>query len=147
MKNFLKILLKKQKIFLWHLIERQKEKDKLEEQLAIAAVEEQIIKELYPDNNNQATMDKIFNENNIINKEDNNINKINEISPTEEQIIKLKIENEELKKHVDKRGKLIIDLKDRCNEQKNMINELVKKIENIKKFIPENAFKKGKKNK
>ena len=31
---------------------------------------------------------------------------------------KLKIENEELKKHVDKRRKLIIDLKDRCNKQK-----------------------------
>ena len=37
--------------------ERQKEKDKLEEQLTIAAVEEQIIKELCPDNSNQATMD------------------------------------------------------------------------------------------
>ena len=85
-----------------------------------------------------------FNDNNIINKVDNNINKINELSPTQEQIIKLKRENEELRKHVDKRGKLIIDLKDRCNEQKTMINELVKKIENIKKFIPENAFKKDK---
>ena len=41
--------------------QKQKEKDKLEEQLAIAAVEEQIIKDLYPNNSNQATMDKIFN--------------------------------------------------------------------------------------
>ena len=40
--------------------ERQKEKDKL----AIAAVEEKIIKELCHDNNNQVIMDKIFYEKN-----------------------------------------------------------------------------------
>ena len=48
---------------------KQKEKDKLEEQLAIAAVEEQIIKDLYPNNSNQATMDKIFYGDNNSNKE------------------------------------------------------------------------------
>ena len=68
----------------------------------------------------------------------------NKINPIQEQINKLKAENEYLKSHVDKKGKLINDLKDRCNEQKNMMNELVKKIENIKKFIPEESYRKNK---
>ena len=82
----------------------------------------------------------------ILNDNTNNIeNKdINEINPIQQQILKLKKENENLKSHVDKKGKLINDLKDRCNEQKNMINELAKKIENIKKFIPEASYRKNK---
>ena len=51
--------------------QKEKEQDKFEEQLAIAAVEEQIMKELYPNNNDQTTMDKIFNENKNNNKESN----------------------------------------------------------------------------
>ena len=82
----------------------------------------------------------------ILNDNTNNIeNKdINEINPIQQQILKLKKENEKLKSHVDKKGKLINDLKDRCNEQKNMVNELAKKIENIKKFIPEASYRKSK---
>ena len=80
---------------------------------------------------------------NMINAGNNN-NSNNILNPTQEQIIKLKLENEKLRNHVDRKGKLINDLKDRCHEQKGMINELIKKIENIKKFIPENSFRKDK---
>jgi len=79
--------------------------------------------------------------NNKINEFENN----NNINSTQDQINKLKKENEELQKHVDKKNKLIIDLKDRCNEQKSMIEELMKKIDNIKKFIPDSSYKKDRK--
>ena len=100
---------------------------------------------LINDNNcNNKNIEFKFNLNeNIINNVGNN-NNIKDLNPTQEQIIKLKIENEELRKHVDKKGRLINDLKDRCNEQKSMINELIKKIDNIKKFIPESSFRKDK---
>jgi hypothetical protein len=82
----------------------------------------------------------------------NNNNKINEMenhniinsNSTHEQINKLRYENEELKKHINKKNGVILNLKDRCNEQKSMIEELMKKIDNIKKFIPESAFRKDK---
>ena len=85
------------------------------------------------DINDQNKINIILNDNetNLENRD------INEINPIQEQILKLQKENERLKSNVDKKGKLIIDLKDRCDEQKNMMNILVKKIEHVKKFIPE----------
>jgi predicted RNase H-like nuclease (RuvC/YqgF family) len=75
----------------------------------------------------------------------NNIENNNSINTEQEQINKLKKENEELQKYVDKNNKIIFNLKDRCNEQKSMIEELMKKIDEIKKFIPENVLKMEKK--
>ena len=65
-------------------------------------------------------------------------------NPVQEEISKLKAENEELKQFIAKRKKLMIDLKERCNEQNSMMNEIMKKIDNIKKFIPENSYRKHK---
>ena len=53
----------------------------------------------------------------------------------------MKQENEKLRSSVDKRNKLINDLKDKCNEQKFMMAEMITKIDNIKKFIPEKSIK------
>ena len=64
-----------------------------------------------------------------------------EIDPIKERIIKMKQENEKLRSSVDKRNKLINDLKDKCNEQKFMMAEMITKIDNIKKFIPEKSIK------
>ena len=50
--------------------DKNKLNDKLEEKLAIAAVEEQIIKELCSNSNNQVNIDKIFNKEK--NEEENN---------------------------------------------------------------------------
>jgi predicted RNase H-like nuclease (RuvC/YqgF family) len=75
----------------------------------------------------------------------NNIENNNSINTEQEQINKLKKENEELQKYVDKNNKIIFNLKDRCHEQKSMIEELMKKIDEIKKFIPENVLKMEKK--
>ena len=92
------------------------------------------------DINDQNKINIILNDNetNLENRD------INEINPIQEQILKLQKENERLKSNVDKKGKLIIDLKDRCDEQKNMMNILVKKIEHVKKFIPEASYRKSK---
>ena len=66
---------------------------------------------------------------------------IKEIDPIQEEINKMKLENEKLKLSVKKRNKVISDLQDKCNEQHKMMKELITKIENIKKFIPEKTIK------
>ena len=53
----------------------------------------------------------------------------------------MKQENEKLRSSVAKRDKLILDFKDRCNEQIRMVATMTDKIENIKKFIPEKSIK------
>jgi len=80
-----------------------------------------------------------INENIINDFEDNNL-----INPEQEQINKLKLENEKLKKDMEKKNKLIIELRDICNEQKTTMAEIMSKIENLKKIIPESALKKSK---
>ena len=42
---------------------------------------------------------------------------------------------------VDKRNKLINDLKSQCEEQKYLMAEMITKIDNIKKFIPDKTIK------
>lgn len=93
--------------------------------------------EINGDINNKKSNEINFNikDNIIINDEENH-------KKSQEEIKMLKLENEELKKYLEKRGKLILDLTERCNEQKKMISELMKKIDNIKEFIPESAYKK-----
>ena len=76
----------------------------------------------------------------IKDKEKESEKEIKELDPIKEQINKMKLENEKLKASVQKRFKLISDLKDKCNEQHIMIKEIYKKIENIKKFIPEKSI-------
>lgn len=87
-------------------------------------------------NDNYNNKDNIIN---IVKKEDNN-----QINPVQEEIKKLKLENEELRKISEKRAHLINDLKARCNEQKLLMTEMLKKVEEIKNFIPENTYRKDK---
>ena len=100
-----------------------------------------LINELNNDINNNKNngindINSNLNENNIIDNENNN--------KTQEEINKYKKENEELSRLVDINQKKISDLTERCNVQKNMIDELIKKIEHIKGFIPENSYRKDK---
>ena len=64
-----------------------------------------------------------------------------ELEIIKEKINKMKQENEKLRSSVAKRDKLILDFKDRCNEQIRMVATMTDKIENIKKFIPEKSIK------
>ena len=88
---------------------------------------------------------KVFN--NKLLKEDEELINDNEkksesiIDPIKARIIKMKQENEKLRSSVTKRNKLISDLKDKCKEQNLMLAEIVTKIDNIKKFIPEKSIK------
>ena len=92
--------------------------------------------------NNKGLHYNINNNNNKINDIKNNNN--NNINSTQEQINKLREENEKLQKYVDKKNKIIFSLRDRCNEQKLMMEQMTKKIEEIKKFIPEDVIKRDK---
>ena len=71
----------------------------------------------------------------------------NVVDPIKARINKMKLENQKLRSSVAKRNKLIIDLKDRCKEQDLMLAEIVTKIDNIKKFIPEKTIKNKQKEK
>ena len=64
-----------------------------------------------------------------------------EIDPIKERIFKIKQENEKLRSSVAKRAKLINDLKSQCEEQKYLMAEMITKIDNIKKFIPDKSIK------
>ena len=94
--------------------------------------------------NNNNKFEFAFNKNEINNEEKNNIINDDIINKDQEEIKKLKLENELLKHYLDKKNKLIIELEDKCNEQNEEMNIIIDKIKNIKKFIPENALKKDK---
>ena len=98
-------------------------------------------KEIFDNKNNNAyNKTKNINENNeIIN--DNEKKSEVEIDPIKERINKMKLENEKLRSSILKRNKLINELKDKCNEQKMMMAEMITKIDNIKKFIPDKSIK------
>ena len=83
----------------------------------------------------------------IKDKEQESEKVIKEIDPIQEQINKMKLENEKLKLIVKKRNKMIADLTDKSNEQHKMMKEISAKIENIRKFIPEKTIKNRKKEK
>ena len=53
----------------------------------------------------------------------------------------MKQENKILLEKVEKRNKLIINLKDQIDDQKIKMAEYMMKIDNIKKFIPEKSIK------
>jgi len=79
----------------------------------------------------------------IINFEQGEENKKNIITNNkieEDLINKYKKENDELSRSIMKKGKLISELKDRCLEQKNMMQELINKIEKLKNFIPKEDY-------
>ena len=82
--------------------------------------------------------DKVINEKE---KESESEKNVKETDPIQEQINKMKLENQKLKLSIQKRNKLISDLKDKCNEQHAMIKTINSKIENIKKFIPEKTIR------
>ena len=82
--------------------------------------------------------DKVINEKE---KESESEKNVKETDPIQEQINKMKLENQKLKLSIQKRNKLISDLKDKCNEQHAMIKTINSKIENIKKFIPDKTIR------
>lgn len=92
-------------------------------------------------------INKLIKENpeNIIN--DNEQNPEIEIDQIKERIIKMRQENEKLRLMVSKRNRLISDLKDKCDDEKNLIAKLMTKIENIKNFIPNKSIKNKQKDK
>ena len=71
--------------------------------------------EINKDSNNKFEFG--FNKNEINNEEKNNIINDDIINPEQEEIKKLKLENELLKHYLEKKNKLIIELEDKCNEQ------------------------------
>ena len=79
------------------------------------------------------------NSENIIN--DNEKKTEIEIDPIKANIFKMKQENKILLEKVEKRNKLIINLKDQIDDQKIKMAEYMMKIDNIKKFIPEKSIK------
>ena len=64
-----------------------------------------------------------------------------DIDPIKERINKIKQENEKMRLSIEKRNKLISDLKSQCEEQKYLMAEMITKIDNIKKFIPDKTIK------
>ena len=98
-------------------------------------------KEIFDNKNNTA-----YNKTKNINEKNEIINDIEkkseiEIDPIKERINKMKQENEKLRSSILKRNKLINELKDKCNEQKMIMAEMITKIDNIKKFIPDKSIK------
>ena len=101
--------------------------------------EKEKIKDLSENLNMQKTqINEIIDKNDNLEKENQ---KLKETDPIQEQINKMKLENQKLKLSIQKRNKLISDLKDKCNEQHAMIKTINSKIENIKKFIPDKTIR------
>ena len=98
-------------------------------------------KEIFDNKNNTAyNKTKNINEKNEIINDNEKKSEI-EIDPIKERINKMKQENEKLRSSILKRNKLINELKDKCNEQKMIMAEMITKIDNIKKFIPDKSIK------
>ena len=98
-------------------------------------------KEIFDNKNNTAyNKTKNINEKNEIINDNEKKSEI-EIDPIKERINKMKQENEKLHSSILKRNKLINELKDKCNEQKMIMAEMITKIDNIKKFIPDKSIK------
>ena len=72
---------------------------------------------------------------------DNEKKQDSDIDPIKERINKIKQENEKMRLSIEKRKKLISDLKSQCEEQKYLMAEMITKIDNIKKFIPDKTIK------
>ena len=100
----------------------------------------QIKNEIIQENHNNKINNIDLNSNeNIINDNNNIYN-----NPEFEQIIKLKLENKLLKKKIETNDKLINEFRQRCKEQKLVMDEIIRKTDNIKKFISESGVKKNK---
>jgi hypothetical protein len=110
-----------------HEINQKNEKEILNNKFDAAYKKPKIINKLVPEKEE------------IVN--DNEKKPDSDIDPIKERINKIKQENEKMRLSIEKRKKLISDLKSQCEEQKYLMAEMITKIDNIKKFIPDKTIK------